>query len=183
MTQRPRLSVGQRQHLAHLLNGALRSSDVSGQQAGQVLGGFFSDMSDWCEPDWFTLGYTGWREADRDRVREDLTKIRSEIGPMRLIVGFDPEKRTPTGGDMHAYDWSQEAPGVLVECLPAPWDADQILKHSAGFYRNGAIVERTLSAAGPKAMLAHLHPSSRGAAGTAAYAEFRGLEVWKRSAV
>jgi hypothetical protein len=115
-------------------------------------------------------------------VWADLTQLRAEVGPMRLIVGFDPEKRTPGGGDMAAYDWAVQAPGVVVECLPAPWDLPELDK-SAGPYRNGAIVERTLAAAGGKAMLAHLHPKSRGAAGTAAYATFRGLRVIEESAV
>ncbi|WP_181307454.1 hypothetical protein [Nonomuraea fuscirosea] len=54
---------------------------------------------------------------------------------------------------------------------------------AAGHYRNGAIVERTLLAAGRRGMLAHLHPESRGAAGTAAYARWRGLEVIEEEAV
>ncbi|MFC7641491.1 hypothetical protein ACFQX6_11220 [Streptosporangium lutulentum] len=162
MMKRPRLNVDQRQYLGLILDEAF-GTDVRPEAARLVLGRFFAALSDWCEPDLFTLGYTGWREADRDRVREDLTEIRNQVGPMRLIVGFDPEKRTPTGGDMHAYDWGQEAPGVIVECLPAPWDIPELAR-SAGPYRNGAIVERVLAATGSKAMLAHLHPSSRGAA-------------------
>jgi hypothetical protein len=75
-----------------------------------------------------------------------------------------------------------QASGVVVECLPAPWHLPEVDK-SAGFYRNGAIVERALAAVGGRAMLAHLHPASRGAAGTAAYATFRGLQVWEESAV
>ncbi|MFG1709199.1 hypothetical protein ACFLIM_39010 [Nonomuraea sp. M3C6] len=180
--QRPRVSVEQQDHLTVILQQAPSGSGLSDGAAGLVMLRFYKEMRAWCEPDWFTLGYTGWRHASREKVQADLTRLRGEVGPMRLIVGFDPEKRTPGGGDMHAYDWAMSAPGVVVECLPAPWHIPELDK-SAGPYRNGAIVERTLAAVGAKAMLAHLHPASRGAAGTAAYAKFRGLNVWEESAV
>ncbi|MEV4749028.1 hypothetical protein AB0K21_21840 [Streptosporangium sp. NPDC049248] len=182
MAKRPNLNVDQRHHLARLVHLALQGSGVDQDQARLVLAAFFEDLSAWCEPDWFTLGYTGWRGADRAKVRADLTARRIEVGPLRLIVGFDPVKRTPRGGDLHAYEWGMEAPGVIVECLPAPWHLEE-LGHSAGPIRNGALVERVAAAPGPKAMLAHLHPASRGAAGTAAYATWRDLTVWKESAV
>ncbi|QFY09610.1 hypothetical protein GBF35_25785 [Nonomuraea phyllanthi] len=180
---RARVSVDQRQHMARTLHATLQSSGVSPEQARRaVYSFFFTDVSAWCEPDWFTLGYTGWRHASREKVQADLTQLRAKVGPMRLIVGFDPEKRIPGGGDMAAYDWAMAAPGVVVECLPAPWGVPELDK-SAGPYRNGAIVERTLAAVGGKALLAHLHPASRGAAGTAAYATFRGLKVIEKLAV
>lgn len=179
---RPRLSVDQRDHLASILEGVLSRAEISGGAAQMALVNFHQQVSAWCEPDWFTLGYTGWRGAVRDRVRDDLTAIRRQLGPMRLIVGFDPKRKTPKGGDLHAYEWGMSAPGVIVECLPPPWRVPE-LGNSAGPYRNGAIVERVVAAPGSKAMLAHLHPSSRGAAGTAAYAKWRGLDVWKRPAV
>ncbi|MFF0770942.1 hypothetical protein ACFYUK_18800 [Nonomuraea wenchangensis] len=181
--QRPRVSFEQRQDMARILHRVLREAGVSHQQTRSVVTSFFfTDVSVWCEPDVFTLGYTGWRNASREKVWADLTRIRREVGPLRLIVGFDPKKRIPTGGDMHAYDWAVEAPGVLAECLPAPWYLPELAR-AAGPYRNGAIVERTLAAAGSRAMLAHLHPESRGAAGTAAYAKFRGLRVIEETAV
>lgn len=182
--QRPRVGVDQRQEMARILHATLGNCGVSSEQTRRVVWSFFEDMSAWCEPDsdWFTLGYTGWRRASCDKVWADLARVRDEVGPMRLIVGFDPQKRTPGGGDMLAYEWAMTAPDVTVECLPAPWHIPELSK-SAGPYRNGAIVERTLAAVGGKAMLAHLHPASRGAAGTAAYAKWRGLTVIEESAV
>lgn len=182
--ERARVSVDQRQEMARILDLTLRDNGISPQITRRVVYSyFFTGVADWCEPEWFTLGYTGWRGADRDKVWSDLTRLRRDLGPMRLIVGFDPKNRTPAGGDNHAYDWGRAAPGVVVECLPAPWDAHPRLKWSAGFYRNGAIVERALAAVGGKGMLAHLHPESRGAAATAAYAKARGLEVWEKTAI
>ncbi|GGO63104.1 hypothetical protein [Nonomuraea cavernae] len=181
--KRPRVSVDQRQDMARKLHLTLRENGVPPEQTRRIVYSFFfTDVSSWCEPDWFTLGYTGWRHASRAKVWTDLTRIREQVGPMRLIVGFDPTRRTPKGGDMHAYDWGVQAPGVTVECLPAPWHLPELDK-SAGPYRNGAIVERTLAAVGDRAMLAHLHPKSRGAAGTAAYAKWRGLRVIEETAI
>lgn len=182
--QQAKVSHSQRLKMAPILQRILRDAGMPQQEIpGAVHRFLFEEASAWCEPDLFTLGYTGWRHANREKVQADLARIHDEVGPMRLIVGFDPDKRTPGGGDIHAYDWGVQAPGVVVECLPAAWDAHPLLKWSAGFYRNGAIVERTLAAAGNKALLAHLHPKSRGAAGTAAYARWRGLEVIEEEAV
>ncbi|WP_424533675.1 hypothetical protein ACOZ38_25400 [Sphaerisporangium viridialbum] len=133
------------------------------------------------EPDWFNLLYTGFRGTSRDRVREDLTMLRERVGPLRLVVGYDPEKNEPGGGDRHAYEWGQQAPGVIVETHPAPWRIPQ-LRRAAGPYRNGLMVGLVLARGGRHGVIAHLHPQSRGAAGTAAFAQHLGMPVWRRPA-
>ncbi|MEU8195269.1 hypothetical protein AB0C10_15960 [Microbispora amethystogenes] len=131
----------------------------------------------------FTLGYTGWRNADRGVVRADLDAILEVVGFMTLIVGYDPEKRQPSGGDRHAYEWAKSRHQTVdVETFPPPWDVPALEK-SAGLVRDGAMVQRVCAAEFPRGYIAHLHPASRGAAQTAAYAAWRCLPVWERPAI
>ncbi len=131
----------------------------------------------------FTLGYTGWRNAERALVRADLDAILEIVGFMTLIVGYDREKRQPGGGDRHAYEWAKSRhQAVDVETFPPPWDVPALEK-SAGLVRDGAMVQRVHAAEWPRGYIAHLHPASRGAAQTAAYADWRGLAVWERPAI
>ncbi|GAA4599940.1 hypothetical protein GCM10023194_80970 [Planotetraspora phitsanulokensis] len=184
MNDRPLLTKAQRGEVEGILLDILGRYPISPDAVSHVMANFDAELENWAGPDWFTLLYTGWRGADRDRVREDLLMVRNMVGPMRLIVGFDPKKRTPAGGDMHAYDWGMEAPGVIVETRPAPWHLEVLRRGSAGPYRNGLMLGLALARGLDNVgVLAHLHPESRGAAGTAAYAEDLGLKVWKRPAI
>ncbi|PRX66144.1 hypothetical protein B0I32_106280 [Nonomuraea fuscirosea] len=119
-TPRPRISSDHGQALARNLYRHLQQEGVSPEMAERAVRHFHADLTAWSDPEPFTLGYTGWRGARREKVQADLARIRDDVGALRLIVGFDPDKRRPSGGDMHAYDWAIGTPGVTVECLPAP---------------------------------------------------------------
>lgn len=179
---RPILTTEQKHQLEAILARILDSYPINPDLVTHVRANFAAELDNWSGPDWFTLGYTGWRGADRDRVREDLTAVRTRVGPLRLIVGYDPDQQEPKGGDEHAYEWGLEAPGVIVETYPAPWHLPE-LGRAAGPYRNGRMIQQVLAASGQRGYVAHLHEESRGAAGTAAYAAHLGLDVWRRPAV
>lgn len=126
----------------------------------------------------FTLAYTGYRHTAKQVVWRDLDVVLARKGPFRLLVGFDPGKRTPTGGDLWAYEWALVHPEVELECHPAHWDVPELSK-AAGPYRNGYMIGKAQASSEPSGMLAHLHPKSKGAAGAAKFADLVGLHVWK----
>lgn len=129
----------------------------------------------------FNLVYTGFRRARREVVRADLDRALARKGSLRLLVGFDPERQYPPGGDLHAYEWGLDHPGeVAIECRPAFW-GEPALGKGAGLYRNGCMLGRALTL-GNCGVLVHVHPDSRGANGTARYAELLGLPVRRSQA-
>ncbi|MFI6485206.1 hypothetical protein ACIBH1_45360 [Nonomuraea sp. NPDC050663] len=130
-----------------------------------------------------TIAYTGSRDADRDRVRADLALLHKRNGDFHLIVGYDPERRQPRGGDRHAHEYAVEH-GLTVECWPALWQVPELAK-TAGLYRNGLMLGLAMARqidGGRVGVLAHLKDGSTGSAGTAAYAAALGLPVWRRPA-
>lgn len=126
----------------------------------------------------FMLVYTGYRNAERDKVRADLDTVFRRKGQFKMLVGFDPENWSPTGGDLWAYEWALER-GIEVECHPAWWKVPELGK-AAGVYRNGYMLGKA-STEEDTGVLAHLHPQSRGAAGTARFAELVGFKVRKET--
>ncbi|GAA4946250.1 hypothetical protein HD597_006785 [Nonomuraea thailandensis] len=129
-----------------------------------------------------TLVYTGWRGAARHRVRADLESTLARAGGrLHVIVGYNPDTDDPPGGDRWTYEWANYTPGVTVETHPAPWHIPELAK-SAGPYRNGFMLGLAAGRGGAFEVLAHLHPASKGAAGTAAYADHLGLRIRKEPA-
>ncbi len=59
---------------------------------------------------------------------------------------------------------------------PRAWHVPA-LSRAAGPYRNGFMLGLAVGRGGPFEVLAHLHPKSRGAAGTAAYAKHMRLPI------
>ncbi|WP_433355549.1 hypothetical protein ACQP25_17035 [Microtetraspora malaysiensis] len=98
-----------------------------------------------------------------------------------MIVGYNPDTDDPPGGDRWTYEWAMNTPGVTVETHPAPWDVPE-LSRVAGPYRNGYMLGLAVGRTGDFGVLAHLNPKSRGAAGTAAFADYMRLPLWRRPA-
>lgn len=129
----------------------------------------------------FTLLYTGWRGAARHRVREDLEVVLAKHGRIHVVVGYNPDRRIPTGGDQWTYEWATSTPGVTVETHPAPWHLPEVRK-AAGGYRNGFMAGLVVARGGDFGVLAHLHSESKGATGMAAFTAYLGMRVWRQPA-
>ncbi|MER6171326.1 hypothetical protein [Streptosporangium sp. NPDC001681] len=181
MSDKPILTTEQIEQLGNILQGILANYPISVDLATHVLANFDAEVDNWSGPRPFTLLYTGWRGASRERVYEDLNDVLKRVGPFHLVVGYNVEKDEPAGGDRYAYAWATLTPGITVETHPAPWHVP-LLKRTAGLFRGGLMLGLVLGRGGPHGMLAHLHEKSRGAAGTAAFADHLGVPVWKRPA-
>ncbi|WP_440063832.1 hypothetical protein [Streptosporangium sp. OZ121] len=181
MSDRSILTTDQMEQLSDILQGILANYAVSTDLAAHILANFSAEVDNWSGARPFVLVYTGWRGASRDRVRADLDDVLKRVGPFHLIVGYNVEEDEPDGGDRYAYEWATTTPGITVETRPAPWHIPK-LKRAAGPYRNGLMLGLAIGRGGPHGVLAHLHKESRGAAGTAAFAEHLGVPIWKRPA-
>ncbi|GAA5046360.1 hypothetical protein HNP84_010294 [Thermocatellispora tengchongensis] len=176
------LTAGERAHLRYLLARILDDQRVPPEAADYIRHAFRAELEALSRPRPVTLVYTGWRGAARHRVREDLEEKRARAGGrLHVIVGYNPDTDDPPGGDRWTYEWANNTVGVTVETHPAPWHIPA-LSRAAGPYRNGFMLGLAVGRGGDFEVLAHLHPHSKGAAGTAAYAEYMGLRVRKEAA-
>ncbi|MEU7891725.1 hypothetical protein AB0B45_02545 [Nonomuraea sp. NPDC049152] len=176
------LTEAERAHLRHLLARILDDEQVPREAADHIRQSFRAELDALSRPRPLTLVYTGWRAAARHRVRDDLEDARARAGGrLHVIVGYNPDTDDPPGGDRWTYEWAMNTPGVTVETHPAPWHIPA-LSRAAGPYRNGYMLGLAAGRSGDFEVLAHLHPNSRGAAGTAAYAEYMGLRIRKEPA-
>ncbi|MFG3438363.1 hypothetical protein ACGF0J_14060 [Nonomuraea sp. NPDC047897] len=175
----PRQSVYLRQQLARILN----DPQVPPEAADHIYQAFRTELEALTRTRPATLVYTGWRGAARHRVRDDLEAALARAGGrLHVIVGYNPDTGDPPGGDLWTYEWATNTPGVTVETHPAPWHIRELSK-AAGPYRNGYMLGLASGrTTGDFEVLAHLHPRSRGAAGTAAYADYMGLRIRKEPA-
>ncbi|GAA2830173.1 hypothetical protein [Nonomuraea rubra] len=177
------LSPSERAVLLIMLNRSLDDHRVPPEAADHVRQHFRDQLEAFVSPRPATLVYTGWRGAARQRVRADLeTTLARARGRLHVIVGYNPDTDEPSGGDRWTYEWAIHTPGVTVETHPAPWHIPA-LSRSAGPYRNGFMLGVAAGRGGAFEVLAHLHPSSRGASGTAAYADHLGLRIRKEPAL
>ncbi|TMR88348.1 hypothetical protein [Nonomuraea basaltis] len=177
------LTVGERTHLRILLAHILQDQRVPPEAADHIRQAFRAELEALSRPCPLTLVYTGWRGAARHRVREDLEDARARAGGrLHVIVGYNPDTDDPPGGDRWTYEWANNTVGVTVETHPAPWDVPE-LSRAAGPYRNGYMLGLAAGRPGDFGVLAHLHPKSRGAAGTAAFAGYLGLPLLRRPAI
>lgn len=86
-----------------------------------------------------------------------------------VLVGYDPEKRTPRGVDRYAYHAARDR-GLRVTPYPADWSSPA--GRGAGFIRNLAMLDR-----GPSLVIAFQHSASRGTQHTIDNARKRGIAV------
>ncbi|MEV4472842.1 hypothetical protein [Nonomuraea sp. NPDC049504] len=176
------LTLYERAELRMLLAHILDDQRVPPEAADYIRQAFRDKLEELARPRPLTLVYTGWRGAARPRVRADLDAVLDRAGGrLHVIVGYNPDTDDPPGGDRWTYEWANNEPGVTVETHPAPWDIPELSK-SAGPYRNGYMLGLAVGWPGDFGVLAHLHPKSRGAAGTAAFAEHLRLPLWRRPA-
>ncbi|NRQ31316.1 hypothetical protein HII36_05615 [Nonomuraea sp. NN258] len=176
------LTPSDRAHLRLLLAHVLDDERITPEAADYIRKVFRDKLESLARPRPLTLVYTGWRGAARHRVRADLeTTLARAGGRLHVIVGYNPDTDDPPGGDRWTYEWAMNTPGVTVETHPAPWHIRELSK-SAGPYRNGYMLGLAAGRGGAFEVLAHLHPASRGAAGTAAYADHMGLRIRKEPA-
>ncbi|MGI5281690.1 hypothetical protein ACQEVF_59115 [Nonomuraea polychroma] len=176
------LTQSERAELRMLLAHILDDERVPPEASDYIRKTFRDKLEELARPRPLTLVYTGWRGAARHRVRDDLEAVRSRAGGrLHVIVGYNPDTDDPPGGDRWTYEWAMNTPGVTVEAHPAPWHVPA-LSRAAGPYRNGFMLGVAVGRPGEFEVLAHLHPQSRGAAGTAAYAEYMGLRIRKEAA-
>ncbi len=108
----------------------------------------------------------GSREwSDRERVEYRLAEL---PGDTVIVVGYDPEKKTPRGADRFAYQGAQRL-GLSVEPHPARWGE---LGKRAGYVRNAEMAD-----GGAELCIAFWDGLSDGTRHMMTLAEMRGIPV------